>query len=82
VSLVVWQLQTAKQKLSEVVARSLDEGPQIITRHGEQVAVVLSMSDYRRLTADDGFKRLLRSGPSFDGLDLVRLDSPPRALDL
>ncbi len=32
-----WQLQEAKQKFSELVRRALDEGPQIVTRHGESV---------------------------------------------
>ena len=32
---MIWQLQTAKQKLSEVVDRALAEGPQVISRRGE-----------------------------------------------
>lgn len=79
---MIWQLQTAKQKLSEVVSRSHSEGPQIITRRGEQVAVVLSIGDYRTLTTDDGFKRFLRSGPSFEGLELSRSEALPRSIEL
>ena len=45
----VWQLQEAKNKLSELVNEAETEGPQIITRHGEQVAVVLSIEEYSRL---------------------------------
>ena len=44
-----WQLQEAKNKLSELVNEAEKQGPQIITRHGEQVAVVLSYEDYSRL---------------------------------
>jgi antitoxin Phd len=44
-----WQLQTAKQKLSELVDRAVSEGPQTITRHGQEVAVVLGIEDYHRL---------------------------------
>jgi prevent-host-death family protein len=47
--LAVWQLQEAKQKLSEVVDRSLTEGAQTITRHGVATAVVLSIDEFREL---------------------------------
>lgn len=43
------QLQEAKNKLSQVVNEALEDGPQIITRHGEGVAVLLSMEDYRKI---------------------------------
>jgi antitoxin Phd len=45
-----WQLQEAKNKLSEVVEKAIQEGPQAITRRGEEVAVVLSRADYQKLT--------------------------------
>lgn len=44
-----WQFQDAKNKLSEVVNMALRKGAQIITRRGEEVAVVLSYSDYQKL---------------------------------
>lgn len=49
-----WQLQEAKNKLSQVVENALSEGPQVISRRGEEVAVVLSLDEYRRLTAMRG----------------------------
>jgi prevent-host-death family protein len=30
----IWQLQDAKNKLSEVIERALRQGPQLITRRG------------------------------------------------
>ena len=30
-----WQLQEAKQKLSEVIEKALQEGPQVVTRRGD-----------------------------------------------
>lgn len=45
-----WQLQEAKNKLSQVVKEARRSGPQIITVRGEAAAVVLSMDEYRRLT--------------------------------
>ena len=44
-----WQLQEAKNRLSEVVDKALHQGPQVITRRGVETAVVLSMADYRRM---------------------------------
>lgn len=46
---IMWQLQTAKNKFSRVVAEALQGGPQIITRHGVEVAVLLSYQDYKKL---------------------------------
>ena len=49
--MVAWQLQEAKNRLSELIDRVLSDGPQVITRHGVEVAVVLPYSAYRKLTA-------------------------------
>ena len=46
-----WQLQEAKNKLSQVVDEAQRSGPQLITRRGVKAAVILSFEDYRRLTA-------------------------------
>ncbi len=46
----IWQLQEAKSRFSEVVDLSLSEGPQIVTRRGEETAVVMSVREFRRLT--------------------------------
>ena len=45
-----WQIQEAKAMFSKVV-RSADKEPQIITVHGKESAVVLSMDTYRKLTS-------------------------------
>ncbi len=79
---MIWQLQTAKQKLSEVVDRASSEGPQVISRHGRETAVVLSIRDYRRLAGTDGLKHYLTDGPSLEGVDLRRDDDLPRAVEL
>lgn len=51
-----WQLQEAKNKLSEVIRRAREEGPQIITVRGEPAAVV---------TAPDPGPRQLESHGEF-----------------
>lgn len=45
-----WQLQKAKAMFSKVV-RSANHEPQIITVHGRETAVVISMESYRKLSA-------------------------------
>jgi prevent-host-death family protein len=45
-----WQLQEAKSRFSEIVDRTLKEGPQMVTRRGEEAVVILAADEYRRLT--------------------------------
>ena len=45
----MWQLQEAKNKFSRVVAEAQHDGPQIITRHGVEVAVLLSYQEYKKM---------------------------------
>ncbi|MGH3280782.1 MAG: type II toxin-antitoxin system Phd/YefM family antitoxin [Trebonia sp.] len=45
-----WQIQEAKQRFSEMIRAVTHGGPQVITRHGEDVAVVVDIAEYRRLT--------------------------------
>ncbi|HUR05169.1 MAG TPA: type II toxin-antitoxin system Phd/YefM family antitoxin [Nonomuraea sp.] len=78
-----WQLQEAKQRFSEVVRRAHDEGPQIVTRHGHDVAVILDMEEYRQLKGKQpDFKEFLLSGPDLSALDLTRdKSSAMRSID-
>lgn len=79
---MIWQLQEAKQKFSQLVRRAIEEGPQTVTRHGEEAVVVMSASEFRRLKGTPDFKEFLLSGPSFDDLDLERSRELPREIDL
>lgn len=47
---MTWQLQEAKNKLSEVVNKAVQDGPQTITLRGRPTAMVISIDEYRRLT--------------------------------
>ncbi len=44
-----WQLQEAKNKLSQLVKKADQGVPQFITVHGKQAAVILSADDYKKL---------------------------------
>ena len=50
----VWQLQEAKNNLSQVVEQALTEGPQTITRNGVEAVVVLSVQAYRKMLVSRG----------------------------
>jgi len=77
-----WQVQDAKQRFSELLRNVVSEGPQVVTRHGEAIAVVIDIAEYRRLKGDGpDLKSYLRSGPDFDDLDLTRSAEPPRNID-
>lgn len=43
-----WQIQEAKNKLSEVVDKAIKHGPQIITKRGVEAVIVLSYAEYRK----------------------------------
>jgi prevent-host-death family protein len=78
-----WQVQDAKQRFSELIRTAHADGPQVVTRHGEEIAVVIDIADYRRLKGETTeFKDYLRSGPTFDDLDLARSAERPRGIDL
>jgi antitoxin Phd len=67
----MWQLQEAKNKLSEVVDEAAHHGPQVITRRGVEVAVVISYADYRKIS---GAKRKLSAFFRESPLAGVKLD--------
>ena len=62
-----WQIQDAKQRFSEMIRAVTSEGPQVITRHGEDVAVVVDIGEYRRLTRPSAdLASILLGGPKLD----------------
>lgn len=78
-----WQVQEAKTKLSEVIEEAQNKGPQIITRHGTERAVLLSMADYRALVAHKPkFKEYLLGGPKFDDFEIEREQDTGREITL
>lgn len=78
-----WQVQEAKTRLSEVIERARTEGPQTITRHGAERAIVLSIEDYRALAAHKpDFKAHLLGGPKVDDFSVDRDRDTGRSIDL
>jgi antitoxin Phd len=75
----VWQIQEAKNKLSEVVEEAIQHGPQVISRRGAEVAVVLSYEEYLTLkkSRTNLAQFFLESPLRGSGLDLKRDRRPP-----
>lgn len=79
-----WTLARAKDQLSEVVRRAIDDGPQTISVRGEDTAVILSKADFEQLQAPNApstLKALLES-MNWDGVDLERDETPARDIEL
>jgi prevent-host-death family protein len=79
-----WQLQEAKNRLSEVVVAAQAGEPQVITRRGQEAAVVLSVEAWRALTRrKGGLVAFLRRSPLAGvELDLERSQDPGREVSL
>lgn len=68
-----WQLQEAKSRFSEVVDLTLKEGPQLVTRRGEEAVVILAANDYRRLSGQTtNLMDCLLNAPRGEPLELDR----------
>ena len=79
---MTWKLAEAKNKLSEVVRRALQEGPQRIERRNDAV-VVIAAEEFERLTGKRRtLSEYLLAAPDLSELDLERDRSPMRDLEL
>lgn len=82
---MAWQLQEAKQRFSELVRRAEKDGPQVVTRHGEEVVVVVPAEEWRRMSGGGekkmDFKEFLMSAPDLSVLDLERPREMPRDVE-
>jgi prevent-host-death family protein len=79
-----WQLQEAKNRLSELVRKAREEGPQVITVHGSDAAVVMSAEQYAKLARRKGtLVEFFRKSPLVsEELDLTRSRDRGRRVDV
>jgi len=70
-----WPVQDAKSRFSELLTACLNEGPQLVTRRGEETAILVPIAEWRRLNsaARPSLKSLLLSDSGRADLEL-----PPR----
>ena len=79
-----WQLQEAKNRLSELVRKARREGPQTITLQGIDAAVVVSARDFDKLHTRKGkLVEFFRKSPLVGvDLDLSRSRDTGRKIKL
>ena len=78
-----WQVQEAKMRLSQVMEEAQAKGPQTITRHGVDRAVVLSIEDFRALTANKpDLRAYLLGGPKVESFEIERDRDTGREIEL
>ena len=80
----IWQLQEAKAQFSKVVRLAKKEGPQDISVRGGEGVVLLSRTDYEKLSKKQiSFVDFMASSPLKDvEIDLTRDNSPCREVKL
>ena len=66
-----WQVNAARSHFSDVLDQAETQGAQIITHHGRERSVVLSIAEYRTLKPEarqekPDFITFLLSGPKFE----------------
>jgi len=59
-----WPIQDAKARFSEFLETCLADGPQMVTKRGQEAAVLVPVDEWRRLqtAARPSLKQLLLSG--------------------
>lgn len=79
-----WSVADAKAHFSDVVARAIDDGPQVVTRRGRRTVVVVSIEEWERRTRRRGsLAEFFAESPlPGSGLTMDRSDDVGRAVDL
>jgi prevent-host-death family protein len=77
-----WQIQEAKNKLSELIDQASADLPQLITRRGKPVAYVVSADTWERRSCPS-LRTILRRCPHPQLFDEITRDpSPGREIEL
>ncbi len=80
--MAMWQINDAKNRFSELLEEANAKGPQVITRHGRERAVVISIAEYKALTAHKpDLKAYLLGGPKVDDFVIERDTDEGRTID-
>jgi prevent-host-death family protein len=79
-----WTVANAKARLSQLIERARQEGPQTITKNGRSTAVVVSIEEWEKKTARSGSlaEFLLASPLRGAEIDAERSPDEARALEL
>jgi len=81
-----WPLQEAKARLSELMRRARNDGPQHVTVHGREEVVVIAADEFRRLVGERSGKALIEAmqASPYREIDLEaeRMPMPVRNVEL
>jgi prevent-host-death family protein len=79
-----WTVANAKARLSQVIERARQEGPQTITKNGRSTVIVVAIEEWEKKTARSGSlaEFLLASPLRGADLDDERSPNEARALEL
>jgi prevent-host-death family protein len=79
-----WQLQEAKSKFSKLVDAAMQNEPQIVTKHGDEAVVVLSIEQYNKLLEPKQDLLTFFNNSPLKGieLELDRQKDKPRDIEL
>ena len=74
-----WPVQDAKARFTQMLNACLSDGPQVVTRRGDAEAVIVSLDDWRRLTAarKPSLKELLLTDDQRFEIDLPQRGTGP-----
>ena len=63
-----WSVQDAKARFSEFLEAAVQDGPQLVTKHGQPTAVLVRIDEWERLqAAQPSLKGLLMAAePTFE----------------
>jgi prevent-host-death family protein len=79
-----WQLQDAKNKFSNLVEQAQHKCPQIVTKHGKEAVVIISIEEYKKLVKPkSNIVKFFQKSPlaKYD-LELERNTDIPRDIEL
>ena len=74
--MMTWSVQNAKARFSELLETSIQSEPQIVTKRGQKVAVLVSIEEWERLQAQSkpSLKQLLLTNSArFDMPDMRQI---------
>ena len=75
--------QRRQDQIGRVVRRALEQGPQVVTRHGREAVVVVAASQFEALRGGrPDFKEFLRAAPDLGALRITRDRRPARKVTL
>ncbi len=79
-----WQLQEAKAKFSKVINEAIQHGPQVITKHGIEKVLLISIDDYKKLNKPkEKISSFFHNSPLKNiNIDLTRSKDLPREIQL